>query len=265
MIKFCQESRKIVCKFAKKRCDKMDVGKLLSVKTIDGKNSLVEEHTPYSAEIRLYSCIQQGDIESLIAQLENLDSVIVVGKMSDNELTQYKYMAVSAVTLATRYAIQGGLNERKAFEIADRVIKTVDKMTDKNEILNFLGGETVKLTLEVKKSKRQPEYSPHIRKAIKYINENISDKIRVSDIAKHCAISADYLSQIFKREIGENLSSYIVRQRLEAAKVLLLKDMVSKEIYAEVGFSSQAYFITCFKRYYNMTPSDYVKLAKSKS
>ncbi len=243
----------------------MDVGKLVSVITIDDKNKIEDKHTPYSAEIRLFSCIQQGDIESLITQLKNLDSVIVVGKMSDDELMQYKYMAVSAVTLATRYAIQGGLNERKAYEIADRVIKTVDKLTDKNEILNFLGVETIKLTMEVKKSKKQPEYSPHIRNSIKYINENVSNKIRVSDVAEYCSISADYLSQDFKKEMGENLSSFIVRQKLEKAKMLLLKDMSSKEVCHEVGFSSQAYFVTLFKRYYNMTPSDYVKLSKVKN
>lgn len=224
-----------------------------------------EKHTPYSAEIRLFSCVQQGDIDSLLAQLKNLDSLIVMGKMSDDELMQYKYMAVSAVTLATRYAIQGGLNESKAYEFSDRVIKTVDKLTDKNEIFLCLGTEIVKLTQDVKKNKKQPEFSPHIRNCIKYINENLSEKIKISDIAKYCGISADYLSQIFKKEIGENLSSYIMKQKLEKAKSLLLKGSTAKEICSEVGFSSQAYFVTVFKRCYNMTPTDYVKMANMKT
>lgn len=241
----------------------MNIGELVTVKTIKDENTFDEKHTPYSAEIRLFSCVQQGDIESLIAQLKNLDSLIVMGKMSDDALMQYKYMAVSAVTLATRYAIQGGFNEKKAYEFSDRVIKTIDRLTDKNEIFMCLGAEIVKLTEGVKKNKKQPEFSPHIRNCIKYINENLSKKIKVSDIAKFCGISADYLSQIFKKEIGENLSSYIVRQKLEKAKSLLLNGISSKEICLEIGFSSQAYFVTLFKRYYNMTPSDYVKLAKT--
>ncbi len=241
----------------------MNIGELVTVKTVENKDGFDAKRTPYSAEIRLFSCVQQGDIESLIAQLKNLDSLIVMGRMSDDELMQYKYMAVSAITLATRYAIQGGLNENKAYEFSDRVIKTIDKLTDKNEIFMCLSVEIVKLTQDVKKNKRQPEFSPHIRNCIKYINENLSEKISVSAIAKHCGISADYLSQIFKKEIGENLSSYIVRQKLEKAKSLLLSGMSSKEICIEAGFSSQAYFVTLFKRYYNMTPSDYAKLAKT--
>ncbi len=241
----------------------MNIGELVTVKTIESKNTFDEKHTPYSAEIRLLSCVQQGDIESLITQLKNLDSIIVMGRMSDDEIMQHKYMAVSTITLATRYAIQGGLNETKAYEFSDRVINTIDKLTDKNEIFMCLGIEIVKLTEDVKRNKKQPEFSPHIRNCIKYINENLSRKISVSSVANYCGISADYLSQIFKKEIGENLSSYIVRQKLEKAKNLLLNGMSSKEICIEVGFSSQAYFVTLFKRYYNMTPSDYAKLAKT--
>ena len=241
----------------------MNIGELVTVKTIENKNDFDEKHTPYSAEIRLLSCVQQGDIESLIIQLKNLDSLIVMGKMSDDDLMQHKYMAVSTITLATRYAIQGGLNENKAYEFSDRVIKTIDKLTDKNEIFMCLGIEIVKLTQDVKKNKKQPEFSPHIRNCIKYINENLSEKISVSAVAEYCGISADYLSQIFKKEIGENLSSYILRQKLEKAKILLLSGTSSKEICIEVGFSSQAYFVTVFKRFYKMTPSEYIKITRS--
>lgn len=241
----------------------MNIGELVTVKTIERKNALDEKPTPYSAEIRLLSCVQQGDIESLITQIKNLDSLIVMGRMSDDELTQFKYMAVSTITLATRYAIQGGLSEKKAYEFADRVIQTIDKLTDKDEILTCIGLEIVNLTQDVKKNKKQPEFSPHIRNCIKYINENISERISVTSVANHCGISADYLSQIFKKEIGENLSSYILRQKLEKAKILLLKGKTAKEICIKAGFSSQAYFVTVFKRFYKMTPSEYIKITRN--
>ena len=151
-----------------------------------------------------------------------------MGRMSDDELMQHKYMAVSTITLATRYAIQGGLNETKAYEFSDRVIKKIDKLTDKNEIFMCLGIEIVKLTEDVKKNKKQPEFSPHIRNCMKYINENLSQKISVSSVANHYGISADYLSQIFKKEMDENLSSYILRQKLEKLKSYYSKVLMKK-------------------------------------
>ena len=243
----------------------MNIGELVTVKTIESKDAFDEKHTPYSAEIRLLSCVQQGDMESLIAMLKNLDSIIVMGRMSEDELMQHKYMAVSTITLATRYAIQGGLSESAAYAFSDRVINEIDRLTDKNEILVRLGLEIIKLTQAVQKNKTQPAFSPHIRKCMQYINENLSQKISVSALAGHCGISADYLSQIFKKEMGENLKNYILRQKLEKAGLLLLDGLSSKEICTEVGFSSQAYFVTAFKRFYKMTPSEYIHITRKKT
>ena len=237
----------------------MNIGELISVKTLTDNG---EKHTPYSAEIRLFSCIQQGDVASLLQQIKGIDSLVVMGEMSDDELMQYKYMAVSTITLATRYAIQGGLNEAKAYAFSDRVIKAVDKLKNKNDIILLMGSEIVKLTHEVKKSKCKPEFSPHTKNCVMYINENISRKITVADIAEHCGISADYLSQVFKKETGENLGTYIMRQKLEKAKEMLRQGIGTKEICASLGFSSQSYFVTAFKRFYNMTPTEYVKMLR---
>ncbi len=243
------------------------VSELISIKTLDEEKNTFDENekrTPYSQEIRLFSCIQQGDIEALLRQLENLNSIIVTGKMSDNELMQYKYMAVSTITLATRYAIQGGMSEQKAYEFSDRVIGIVDKLSDKQEIMVTIGMEIIKLTDEVKKNKIQPGFSPHVRRCIKYINENISEKITVSMLADYCDISADYLSCVFKREMNEKLSNYILRQKLEKSKIILLqKNENSTTVYSKLGFSSQSHFSTAFKRFYAMTPSDYIRLSES--
>ena len=50
--------------------------------------------------------------------------------------------------------------------------------------------------------------------------------------------------------MDENLSTYILRQKLEKAKILLLKGVNEKDICTEAGFSSQTYFITVFKSFY---------------
>ena len=84
-------------------------------------------HTPYRDEIRLFSCIKQGNLKKLIFELKQLGiQNITVGQMSDDDLQQHKYMAVSFITLATRYAIQGGLNENLAYRFSDDFILKVD-------------------------------------------------------------------------------------------------------------------------------------------
>ena len=241
----------------------MNIGELINIKNIEDEETLFgKKHTAYREEVRLFSCVQQGDINKLMDELLRLDSVIVTGKMSDNETRQYRYMAVSAITLATRYAIQGGLNETQAYSFSDDAINLIDKLNTKSEILFTMASEIIKLTDNVRKCKEHPSYSPHVKKCIKCINENLDKKLTVSFLSQQCGISADYLSQIFKQEIGENLSVYITKAKLEKAKELLLQKKTSSEICRLLGFSSQAYFTTAFKKYYNMTPTEYVGIVR---
>ncbi|MBQ7295645.1 MAG: helix-turn-helix transcriptional regulator [Clostridia bacterium] len=240
----------------------MNIGELITIRTLEENENPQVKHTPYSAEIKLFSCVQMGDTEKLMSELKSIASSIITGKLSDDVIMQYKYLAVSTVTLATRYAIQGGLSEKIAYEFSDRVIMAVDGMTSKEEIILYVGNEIITLTNMVQNSKLHPLQSPHVRKCMRYINENITSKISVVILSEHCGISSDYLSQIFKEETGENLSSYILRKKLEKAKELLIQGKSSKEICSFLAFSSQSHFITSFKKYYHMTPSQYLKMIK---
>ncbi len=241
----------------------MKIGELLSIKTLENDLSgTAEKRTRYRDEIRLFSCVQQGDIKKLIAELQNLSASIITGRLSNNSIMQYKYIAVSTITLATRYAIQGGLNEKSAYDFSDSAIIKIDGMNSADSILNFLANEIIRLTKAVGKSKSKPSQSPHVRKCICYINENINEKITVSMLSEICGISPDYLSQLFKNEMGENLSAYITRKKLEIAKELIMQKKSCGEICCRLGFSSQSHFITVFKKYFHMTPTEYYKLIK---
>lgn len=241
----------------------MKLGELINIKTIEKDNpDFNERHTRYTTEIKLFSCVQQGNIEKLISEISNIEQSVVTGKLSNDDITQYKYLTVSTITLATRYAIQGGLNEKTAYDFSDNVIMTVDSLTSKDEVMNFLASKIIKLTNMVKESKLSPSQSPYVRKCICYINDNIDKKITVSSLSEICNISPDYLSQVFKDEMGENLSTYITKRKLETAKDMLTKGKSNNEICRYLGFSSVSHFITAFKKHYNMTPTEYLNLTK---
>lgn len=218
--------------------------------------------TRYTTEIKIFSCVQQGDINKLIKELKNISAFVVTGKLSNDSVMQYRYLAVSTITLATRYAIQGGLNEKEAYDFSDRVIMSVDGMNSRIKILNLLAKEIYNLTNMVNKSKLKPSQSPHIRKCICYINENMNEKLTVFKLSEICNISPDYLSQIFKEEMGENLSAYITRRKLETAKDMIVQGKSNQEICEALGFSSVSHFITAFKRNYHMTPTEYYNLSR---
>lgn len=236
----------------------MNIGELISIKTVS--DDLPQ--TRYNTELKIFTCVQLGDLERLMAEIDKVNATIVAGNISDNPVTQFKYLAVSTVTLATRYAIQGGLNEKVAYDFSDKSIAKVDRMDSADDILTSLAYDIITLTKMVSENRLKPKQSPHVKKCISYINEHLEDKLTVKALAEICGISPDYLSQIFKHEMGDNLSSYILTRKLEYAKELIAKGTSNKEICKTLKFSSSSYFVTAFKNKYHMTPSEYKSMLK---
>lgn len=94
--------------------------------------------------------------------------------------------------------------------------------------------------------------------ARRYIAANISQKITVEDIAKHCAISPKYLCKVFKNALGTSPLAFVLTEKFETAKDLLLStDMPIKEIAAAVGYDDSCYFSTAFKSYAGVSPGQF--------
>lgn len=128
----------------------------------------------------------------------------------------------------------------------------------------YLGNRMIALTEMVSKSKKQPQFSPYIRKSIAYINSHISQKLSVKEIAGFCGVSADYLSRIFKKETGETASAFIKRKKISVAKQYLIEEKPACEIARLLGFSSASHFGKSFKSICGISPSEYVLNVKNR-
>lgn len=80
-------------------------------------------------------------------------------------------------------------------------------------------------------------------------------QICLEDIAEYAGVSRVYLSQIFKKETGKNISDYLVEYRLGKAKELLLNSNLKIYTIAELcGFGSAQYFNKIFKKMNGISP-----------
>ena len=93
---------------------------------------------------------------------------------------------------------------------------------------------------------------------VSFIDLNLHSKITLDELAEISGLSKDYLSQLFKKTTGLNITEYIMKKRLSSAKQLLDRDVnISDTAYA-LGFCSESYFISCFKKEYGITPKEYI-------
>jgi CheY-like chemotaxis protein len=94
-----------------------------------------------------------------------------------------------------------------------------------------------------------------IRKAMAYIHARYSEPLTREEIASHIGISADYLTDCFRQELGITPITYIRRYRLRQACELLRNSVHPiTQIALMVGFSDSAHFTRTFQREVGSSP-----------
>ena len=102
-----------------------------------------------------------------------------------------------------------------------------------------------------------------VTNAIMFIERNLSEPLSLEVVAKECFVSNSWLSRLFKKHMGENISAYILQKRIEMAKDMLSKtELPAHEIAEKVGMYNLPYFYSIFKKDTGMTPKEYRKNKK---
>jgi two-component system response regulator YesN len=108
-----------------------------------------------------------------------------------------------------------------------------------------------------------PVVTPLIQAAISYIKENHLKSISLKEIAQYCCVSRHHFSHLFKKEVGSSLIDYLNRMRIDKSlSYLEMTDLPISEIAARIGFHDANYFSRMFKKYMNLSPTEY-RLARN--
>jgi len=101
-------------------------------------------------------------------------------------------------------------------------------------------------------------HNAQIEAALQYIELNYANDILLDDIAKAAYGSKFNFSRMFKKITGYSPYEYLIKYRINKAKLLLkTTDNTVEEIAGCVGFKSTSSFIKTFRELENMTPLKY--------
>lgn len=98
-----------------------------------------------------------------------------------------------------------------------------------------------------------------VQKAMTYLNNNISCKITVDEVATYIGVSPSYLSRIFKDMTGETLITYFNQLKMNMARQCLAAGASVTECAERTGFRDVYYFSKVFRQYEGLSPSSYAR------
>lgn len=213
----------------------------------------------YSLEQMILFYIQTGQPDSLREITENTPNMIKAGKMAGDTLRQLKNMGICAATICSRAAIEGGLDSQTAFRLSDLYIQQFELLKDAVSIHNLINEMMLDYALRVQQIHYPgSNYSKLFKDCVHYVSQNLSAPIRVEDIAKALGKSRPYLCSYFKEVTGVTLTHYIMTEKVnEAKRLLLFTDKSLSDISMYLSFSSQSHFQTTFKRITGKTPLEF--------
>ena len=104
------------------------------------------------------------------------------------------------------------------------------------------------------------ELPSYVSEALSYIQENYAQKIVSSDLAWRLGVGRTTLLTAFKKYTGATLNDYLTRYRLKQAISCLRQGKTQQDAAEICGFGDACNLIRAFKRCFDMTPGQYLKM-----
>jgi AraC-like DNA-binding protein len=124
--------------------------------------------------------------------------------------------------------------------------------------LRLLLGEYAKQALV--HAPRQTSISPQqqqMEQAILWLALQYNKPISIEQMAHDLGYHRTYLSKIFKEYTGLAPMHYLLKLRMERAKLLLQEQLTIEQVASSVGFTDALYFSKQFKKWSGSSPSEY--------
>lgn len=98
-----------------------------------------------------------------------------------------------------------------------------------------------------------------MKQILSYIDNNLSEKLGLKQMASELGLSPYYFSHLFRQSMGMPPYRYVIQQRVQKAKRLLKQEveMSIADIALECGFTSQSHMAKHFRQITGTTPKAY--------
>lgn len=198
-----------------------------------GWKLILEDKGPKAMEEAVRACLDQ-----LAAEEDFTADTLACFSMDFHHLLVYLWEPKSRMAMLQQSADWQRL--------AHEAMRSVDQMK-----------ELIHQTLECYAKESDVSERSVTEQIVDYINENLWGEIRKENITEHVHLNGDYISRVFKKEMGISIKAYTIRQKLlEAQKLLRTTSLSVSNVAVQLGYGNFSHFSAAYKREFGITPTE---------
>lgn len=208
----------------------------------------------YEKEKELLSKVRSGTVTEVKALLNELIGYVLFSEGGQLEIVRIR--SIELTTLLSRVAIEGGARTDSIYKLNSQYLSLLYREQNLDDLC-MLMQEVLEGFMSAMFSE-QDKGNPYIRKALRYMSDNYSQRLELAQVAAYVQLSPSYFSTLFHQTVGVSFREQLCRIRVEESKRLLLKKEYSlADIAVSMGFPDQSYYCKAFKRIVGVTPGKY--------
>lgn len=197
--------------------------------------------------------LRQNDRVSVQQYLEQ-----TIGKMTQERVSKETCIFVSLMLLSVLNEFLSEKNKSLGYQ-TNELIDIVSEKSSLVELKAFVMMLFDKTLEETSNDKKNTKHEK-VEQALQYIQAHYMDTdLSLNTVSASLFINASYLCSLFKREMNITLVEYINNYRLDISKKMIAENQsltIAEAAYA-VGYSSEYYFMRCFKKRFGISPKIY--------
>ena len=197
-----------------------------------------------------------GQIDALKPDIVIMDiNIPIMNGLKVIQLSRVKHPNIAFV-IVSGYDDFSYCQQALRLQITDYILKPVNYEEFGTCIDNL------KISLYERRVSQIPEPEAQEERTItsitRFLQEHMGDDVSLGVLAEEFHLNPQYISQLFKSEIGVGFLAYLTGIRMERAKKLLLTtDRPVAEVAEQCGYGDYRVFTKVFKKNENVTPSQY--------
>lgn len=203
-------------------------------------------------EKSIINAVKSGDYQLTLKEFD-----IIAKHLNTSSLEYIKRVCYEIYVSLNRSLYESGINTEDILRDKYDIFSKLSNCTYTKEVF-ILVSNVFKLLAENVSNQKQSHRTKIVGAVIKYMEENFSNNISLKEASEKVYLNINYLSEIFKAEIGENFTEYLKKLRVRKAINLLSRlDLKIYQISEMVGYSDPKHFSQVFKEITGVSPKDY--------